>query len=252
MAINDSNKKRPFWQRAFSANPGAELEKTAPKEQALPEETRIKPEPAVSPVQEEPPQNEPAPLSASHKEDEDIEDRALRLAGEEQKKREWAAAAMEEVNRAEAARQKADKEAALKLARARAFALQQQSTAAQEAASAALQDLSRAEQAYSEALRVAEEKRAEEKALRQKGDGEIALLTAENDSRLSAAHDKLASLAAAIKTRRSAAESAAAAGRQAELDLEEAEAELRRLNNDVQEAQARNHKKIEEIGRAHV
>jgi|GEM_PF-4659095 len=243
MATNDGNKKKSLWQRAFGTTAETGAENPFPKLKAPPEQAAPAPEHTAPDAKEE----LTVSLPVFAREDEDIEDRAVRLAGEEQKKREWAAAAMEEVNRAEAARQKADKQAALKLARAKAFALQQQSAAAQEAASAALQDLSAAEQAYSEALRAAEEKRAEEKALRQRGDEGIAALAADNDARLTAANQRLAALAAAIKERRAAAEAAATAGRQAELELEETEAELRRLNSEGHDELTRNRKKIEEI-----
>ncbi|MDO4732938.1 MAG: hypothetical protein Q4B50_05430 [Bacillota bacterium] len=245
MAKNTSTKS--FWRKGkgqaegdFSLSGVVEALEKEVFEAAAASEPELEPETdTAAPV--------PEPLPAEHSPSlENLADVAARLAAEEQEKRTYAEAAAEEAKRAKAAFRRVEKEAALKQAEAKAQAIQASSSKAQQDAAAALQELSRVEQAYGISLKETEQKIAEEAAIRSRVEAEMAELQADNSVRLEKAKSVVDDLAGQIDSRRKATAQASDSCAYAEFALEEAEAEMLRIQTEGNELLRRMNKSVEE------
>ena len=173
-------------------------------------------------------------------------DMAARLAAEEEEKRSYAQAAVEEAKRAEAAFRRVEKEAALKQAEAKAQSIQLVSANAQQEATDILLELNRVEQAHVASLQDAEQRTLAETEARAKAEQELAELEAENQARLAAANQAVADLAGQMDAQERQMGQAAENRAQAENDLENAEAELMRVQNESSEVLRRMNKSLAE------
>ncbi|MBQ6808886.1 MAG: hypothetical protein IJP07_07030 [Firmicutes bacterium] len=245
MAKNTNTKS--FWRKTkglaeeeFLFSGAAEL----PVEEPVSPSAASEQEAVLSPEEPAPVPERVQPSAAAASET--LADAAARLAMEEEEKRTYAEAAVEEAKRAEAAFRRVEKEAALKQAEAKAQSLQVSSGKAQQEASNALAELSRVEQAYGVSQKEAEQRVAEEAAAHARVEQETAELHTENQSRLETAKAAVASLAEQIDCRKQAAAQASESCVQAEDALEESEAELLRIQNEGNELLRRMNKSVEE------
>lgn len=202
----------------------------------------LPPSPPV--VQEEETPSQPLSVLPSHSET--LADAAARLAAEEAEKRTYARAAVEEAQRAEAAFRRVEKEAALKQAEAKAQSIQMVSVKAQQDAANALQELSRVEQAHIISVKEAEQKAAEEAAVQARIQKETADQQAENQLRITTAQNALDALTEQIVNRQLAMEQAKESRSQAELELENTEAELLRIQNEGNELLRKMNRSLDE------
>lgn len=224
--INDPTaEKRSFWQRLVGMveeTPDLAAEQTIDEPVAMRQEAE---QPALQVVQQ-------PEAAAATPQEADIVLRARQLADEEIEKQRIAAAAVAEASRAEAAHRRAKEEVALSFAEQKAYDLQLKSARAQTAASAALDQLNEAEAVFAEALKAQEAAELAEATLRAQYEEELQALMLANEEKLAGVRSEIAAFEQVVEDRRSQAELALKEGQEAEAQLEEVEAELRRVNTE--------------------